>query len=67
MGRPTSARLKHYLIAAGECTDTDAAKAFIRSCCWLRCLPVEGFRERAALEGFITAILFPKYGIYEEH
>lgn len=67
MGPLTNARLKKHLIDSGECVDIADAKAFIRNNCAVRWVEQEGFRERGALEGYATAILFPKYGIYEEH
>jgi len=67
MGPLANARLKKYLIGSGECIDIASAKQFIRESCSVRWIEQEGFRERGAVEGFVTAILFPKYGIYEEH
>lgn len=67
MGPLANARLKKYLIACGECADVGQAKDFIRRVCSVRWVEQEGFRERGALEGFATALLFPKHGIYEEH
>jgi len=67
MGTMTGARLKKYLVSSGECANPKDAKAFIRSNCWLRWIEQEGYRERAALEGYVTAVLFPRHGIHEEH
>jgi predicted GIY-YIG superfamily endonuclease len=67
MGQPASARLKKHLIASGECASLAEAKQFIRDFCSARWIEHEGFRERGAIEGYATALLFPKYGIYEEH
>jgi len=67
MGPLANARLKKYLIECGECADLPAAKQFIRDHCYVRWIEQEGYRERGALEGYVTAMLFPKYGIYEEH
>lgn len=67
MGPLSNAQLKKHLIDSGECVDIADAKAFIRQYCVVRWVEQEGFRERGALEGYATALLFPKYGIYEEH
>jgi len=67
MGSPTNARLKKHMIDSGECVDVTAAKQFLRDFCAVRWIRQEGFRERGALEGYVTGLLFPKYGIYEEH
>ena len=67
MGPLANARLKKYLIECGECIDKESAKQFIRDHCFVRWVEQEGYRERGALEGYVTAMLFPKYGIYEEH
>ncbi len=67
MGPLTNARLKKHLIDAGECTDIAAAKKFLKCHCQVRWIEQEGFRERGAIEGYTTGLLFPKHGIYEEH
>lgn len=67
MGALSNARLKKHLIAAGECKDTVEAKQFIRENCSVRWVEQVGFRERGALEGYVTGLVFPKHGIYEEH
>lgn len=67
MGSPTNARLKKHMIDAGECVDLVAAKKFLRDSCVVRWIRQDGFRERGAVEGYVTGMLFPKYGIYEEH
>lgn len=67
MGAVSSARLKKHLIASGECKDSVAAKEFLRNYCSVRWIEQEGFRERGAIEGYATGLLFPKHGIYEEH
>jgi predicted GIY-YIG superfamily endonuclease len=67
MGPAANARLKKHLVAAGECSDMVKAKTFLRTTCWVRWILQEGHRERGALEGYVTGLLFPKYGIYEEH
>ena len=67
LGPLSNARLKKHLIDAGECRDAHDAKAFIRRYCVVRWVKQEGFRQRGALEGYVTGLLFPKHGIYEEH
>lgn len=67
MGSATNARLKKYLTEEGECKDMATAKQFLRTTCWVRWILQEGHRERGAVEGYVTGLLFPKYGIYEEH
>jgi len=67
MGRLTNARLKKYLINSGECKDPAEAKRFIRENCIARWFLESDTRKRGAVEGYVTGIVFPKYGIYEEH
>lgn len=67
MGPVSNARLKKYLISAGECDDIAAAKAFLKKHCSVRWVQQQGFRERGAIEGYATGLLFPKHGIHEEH
>lgn len=62
-----NARLKKYLINTSECADLSAAKRFIRDCCFVRWLEESDIRKRGTIEGYVTGLLFPKYGIYEEH
>lgn len=67
MGHLTNARLKKYLISSGECADLITAKQFIRSHCVARWIQEKDIRKRGAIEGYVTGMLFPKHGIYEEH
>ena len=67
MGPLSNARLKNCLVAVGECEDIFAAKDFLRRCCSARWIEQDGFRERGAIEGYVTGLLFPKHGIDEEH
>jgi hypothetical protein len=67
MGPLSNARLKNCLISRGECEDILAAKEFLRRCCSARWIEQDGFRERGAIEGYATGLLFPKHGIDEEH
>ncbi|HVN94985.1 MAG TPA: GIY-YIG nuclease family protein [Syntrophorhabdaceae bacterium] len=67
MGPLTNARLKKYLIKSGECGSLHEAKEFIKACCWARWIGEPDIRVRGAIEGYVTGMLFPKYGIYEEH
>ena len=66
-GNLAGARLKKHLISSGECDDPGQAKQFIKDVCAARWIEQDGFRERGAVEGYATALLFPKHGIYEEH
>ncbi len=67
MGPVTNARLKKYLISSGECGDIQEAKQFIKSFCSVRWIQEEDIRKRGAIEGYVTGLLYPKHGIYEEH
>jgi hypothetical protein len=67
MGPATNARLKKHLCDGGECPDMASAKSFLRRVCAVRWIVQSGHRERGAVEGYVTGMLFPKYGIYEEH
>lgn len=70
MGGLSNARLKKYIICdeLHPCYDNIAeAKIYIRNNCFVRWVFEEDYRKRGAIEGYITAIVFPKYGIYEEH
>jgi hypothetical protein len=67
MGPESNARLKKHLVGGGECTDMAQAKRFLRDSCLVRWILQDGHRERGAVEGYVTGLLFPKYGIYEEH
>lgn len=67
MGPVTNARLKKYLINTGECKGLAEAKQFLRDYCLVRWIEEPDIRKRGAIEGFVTGMLFPKHGIYEEH
>lgn len=67
MGPLSNARLKKYLIDAEVVKDIEEAKVLIKNSCSARWVIEEDFRVRGALEGFFTAMLFPRYGISEEH
>jgi hypothetical protein len=67
MGPRSNARLKKYLVDFGECSDMASAKDFIRQNCIARWIEESDTRKRGAIEGYTTGLLFPKYGIYEEH
>jgi hypothetical protein len=67
MGPASNARLKKHLCDGRECLDIASAKAFLSRRCSVRWIIQEGHRERGAVEGYVTGMLFPKYGIYEEH
>lgn len=67
MGPLANARLKKYLINSGECKGLPEAKKFLRDYCLVRWVEESDIRKRGAIEGYVTGLLFPKYGIYEEH
>ena len=67
MGPVANARLKRYLIGSGECTDVADAKQFIKDYCYVRWIEESNSRRRGAIEGYTIGLLFPKYGIYQEH
>jgi GIY-YIG catalytic domain len=67
MGPASNARLKKHLVDGGECIDMLGAKRLLREMCLVRWILQDGHRERGAVEGYVTGVLFPKYGIYEEH
>lgn len=69
-GSITNARLKKYIIndSTHICFENLAmSKKYIKEKCYVRWLFEDDFRKRGALEGYFTAMLFPKYGIAEEH
>lgn len=70
MGSTTNARLKNYMIKDinHPCFDNiGLAKKYIKQKCYVRWIFEEDVKKRGALEGYFTAIFFPKYGIAEEH
>ena len=67
MGPVTNARLKRYLVSSKECRNVQDAKDFIKKYCLVRWIEEDDIRRRGAIEGYATGLLFPKYGIYEEH
>lgn len=67
MGSLASAPLKKYLIDNQVCSTIEEAKDFMLSNCAARWIEEADYRKRGALESYCTSILFPKYGIEEEH
>ena len=67
MGPLTNARLKKYLIDDRACGSKDEAKRIIAACCAARWVEEPDYRKRGAIEGYCTAMLFPTYGIEQEH
>jgi len=67
MGSLESAQLKKYLIGNQVCSTIEEAKEFIQRRCVARWIEESDYRTRGAIEGYCTAILFPAYGIEEEH
>lgn len=70
MGNPINARLKKYMMQdefhpAFE--NKELAKQYIKEKCFVRWILEDNIRKRGALEGYFTAMFFPKYGISEEH
>ena len=72
MGNTSNARLKKYITedVLHTCFGSKKnAKEYIRNNCHVRWILEDDLSRRGcgALEGYFTARLFPKYGIYEEH
>jgi len=67
MGSLANAPLKKYLIDNQECSTIEEAKEFIQRRCMARWIEESDYRNRGAIEGYCTAVLFPAYGIEEEH
>lgn len=67
MGNTKASSFKNALIKSGECVSLQTAKQFLRRNAAVRWIEEENMRNRGALEGYFTGILFPKYGITEEH
>jgi len=66
MGNQSTARLKKYMVESGEVATMEEAKAFLRGSCHIQWVREDEYRNRGALEGFFTSVLFPKYGIASE-
>lgn len=66
MGNASTARLKKYMVESGEAATMEDAKAFLRKNCSIQWVFESDYRNRGALEGFFTSVLFPKYGIAPE-
>lgn len=66
MGNQSTARLKKYMVESCEVSTMEDAKAFLRKNCSIQWVREEEYRNRGALEGFFTSVLFPKYGIPPE-
>lgn len=66
MGNQSTARLKKYMVESGEVSNMTAAKEFLRQNCSIQWILESEYRNRGALEGFFTSVLFPKYGIAPE-
>jgi len=67
MGSLASAQLKKYLIDSQVCSTIEEAKDFMLSNCAARWIEEADYRKRGAIESYCTSILFPEYGIDEEH
>ena len=66
MGHLNTARLKKRLIKDKICLNKKEAKSYLRLRCTARWIEEADYRKRGAIEGYCTAMLFPKYGIDEE-
>lgn len=66
MGNQSTARLKKYMVESGEVSTMEDAKVFLRNNCSIQWVREDEYRNRGALEGFFTSVLFPKYGIAPE-
>jgi len=58
---------KKYLIDQNICSTLKEAKNFTMKYCAVRWLKEDNYRVRGMMEGYFTALLSPKCGIYEEH
>lgn len=72
MGPVTNARLKNYLVndqspGAIHIINKELAKDFIKDNCKVRWILEDDFKMRAYIEGYLTGLLKPMYGIYKEH
>jgi len=70
MGPISNARLKKYIIEdEGHIgyRNLAIAKDYLRAHARVRWVLEEDVCLRGALEGYFTAVFFPKYGIAEEH
>jgi predicted GIY-YIG superfamily endonuclease len=67
MGPTSNSQFKKYLIESGECKDLEEAKQFLRQFGKARWIEESNMRKRGAIEGYLTGVLFPKYGICQEH
>lgn len=66
MGNASTARLKKYMVESREAATMEDAKKFLRNYCCIQWIFESDYRNRGALEGFFTGVLFPKYGIAPE-
>ena len=66
MGNLSTARLKKYMLESGEVASMKDAKEFLRQKCSVQWVLESDYRNRGALEGFFTSVIFPKYGIAPE-
>lgn len=66
MGNASTARLKKYMVESRESATMEDAKEFLRQNCSIQWVFESDYRNRGALEGFFTSVLFPKYGIAPE-
>jgi hypothetical protein len=67
MGPISNSQFKRYLIKSGECRNPKKAKQFLRQFGKARWIEESNMRKRGAIEGYLTGVLFPKYGICQEH
>lgn len=70
MGNTSNARLKKYITSDENHScygDVPKAKEYLKANCFVKWIFQDDVRRRGAIEGYITARLFPNYGIYEEH
>lgn len=70
MGSLNTARLKKYLVNdknLRRVKNRYDAKEFIKANCYVRWIEEDDMRNRAAIESYITGLLSPRYGLYEEH
>ena len=58
---------KRYLVDQNKCSSLKEAKNYALKHCAVRWLREDNYKARARMEGYFTALLFPKCGIYKEH
>jgi predicted GIY-YIG superfamily endonuclease len=66
-GNAKASSFKKGLVDSGECVNIEMAEQFLRQNAVVRRIEEKDMRTRVALKAYFTGVLFPKYGITEEH